>query len=79
MQVHKQLVTQTDYIAKNDILESIRQLNSNLVYLYVKSESKKTAYISKLAISKSPTIFVISSWNFVKISTSWVDNFDKVS
>ena len=45
----------------------------------VKTDSKKTAHIQKLAHNESSTIFVLLSWNLDKISTSWVDNFDQAS
>ena len=40
---------------------------------------KKIAHIQKLAINKSSTIFAQSLWYLVKIVTSWVNHFDKVS
>ena len=45
----------------------------------LKSESIKTAHITKLAITKSSTIFAQSLWNLVKINTSWGNDFDQVS
>ena len=45
----------------------------------LKTDVKKIAHSQKLAINESSTIFVVSSWNLVKISTSWVDNIDQVS
>ena len=40
---------------------------------------KKMTHVPKLAISKRSTIFVRSSWNLVKIITSWGNHFDQVS
>ena len=45
----------------------------------LKTDLKKSAHSQKLAINESSTIFVVSSWNLVKISTSWVDDFNQVS
>ena len=45
----------------------------------LKSGWKKIAHIQKLAIDKSSIIFAQSLWYLVKIVTSWVDHFDKVS
>ena len=46
---------------------------------YLKSGAKKTGHAQKLAINKRSTIFVLSSWNLVKIITSWVNHFHQVS
>ena len=45
----------------------------------VKSGAKKTGHFQKLAINKKSTIFVLSSWNLVKIITSWGNHFHQVS
>ena len=45
----------------------------------IKSESKKTRHVQNLAISKKSIIFVLSSWNFIKVSNSWGSYFDQVS
>ena len=37
----------------------------------VKSEAKNTGHFQKLAINKKSTIFVLSSWNLVKMVTSY--------
>ena len=38
---------------------------------YIKSGSKKIRQVQKMAISKKFTFFVLSSWNSVKMITSW--------
>ena len=45
----------------------------------VKSGSKKIRQVQKLAISKTSTFFVLSSWNLVKMIASWGDYFHQVS
>ena len=37
------------------------------------------AHVQKLAIDKKSTIFVQSSWNLVKMITSWANHFHQVS
>ena len=49
---------------KNHILKDSR---------IMKSESKKMRHVKKLAISKKSTFFALSSWDFVKMITSWDD------
>ena len=44
----------------------------------LKSEAKKRD-TQKLAIDKKSSIFVLSSWNLVKVTTSWDDHFHQVS
>ena len=39
---------------------------------------EKTIHMQKLAISKNSTMFVLSSWNLVKMIISWVNNFHQV-
>ena len=51
---------------------------SSILEFEIKSESIKTAHITKLAITKSSTIFAQSLWNLVKINTSWGNDFDQV-
>ena len=45
----------------------------------LKSGSKKTRHIQKLAISKKSTFFVQSSWKFVKMIISKGNYFHQVS
>ena len=45
----------------------------------LKSKEIKTRHVQKLAINKKSTFFALSSWNFVKMITSWGDYFHKVS
>ena len=40
---------------------------------------KKKAHVERLAISKKSTIFVLSSWNVMKMISSWDDYFHQVS
>ena len=40
---------------------------------------KKTRHVKKLAVNKKSTFFILSSWNLVKIITSWLFPFHKVS
>ena len=45
----------------------------------IKSGSNKVRQVQQLAISKESTYFFLSSWNLVKIITSWGDLFHQVS
>ena len=40
---------------------------------------KRMGHFQKLAINKKSTIFVQSSWNLVKMITSWANHFHQVS
>ena len=46
--------------------------------LDVKYESKKIGLAQKFTIGKKSTIFALSSWNLVKLTTSWGSYFDQV-
>ena len=45
----------------------------------LKSGAKKTGHFQKLVINKKSTIFVLLSWNLVKMITSWGEHFYQVS
>ena len=45
----------------------------------LRSEYEKTAHAQKLANNKESTIFVQSSWNLIKMITSWGNHFHQVS
>ena len=47
--------------------------------MWIKVWTKNMRCIQKLAISKKSTIFVLFSWNFVKMITTWDDYFHQVS
>ena len=50
--------------------------------VWAKKKQKKpttTGHVQKLAINKKSTFFVGSSWNLVKMITSWTDYFHQVS
>ena len=41
------------------------------IFLEIKSETKKRAYIQKLVICKKSSFFVQSSWKFVELIALW--------
>ena len=53
-------------------------MDRNTRWIVVKTEEEKTRHVTKLAVNEKFTFFVLSSKNFVKVSTSWVNHFYKV-
>ena len=63
-------------------MDSIRGKGRDTMWILFKNlegDAWKIGHGSKVAVSKKSIIFVVSSWNFVKVIDSWVDHVDQVS
>ena len=47
--------------------------------LYLEGEQEKSALAQKFAVCKKSTIFLLSSWNLLKIIISWLSEFARIS
>ena len=62
-------------------VSSLYILRNVICHVYFKHKDwvKKRAHIQKLAFSEKSTFFAQSSWNLVKIITTWGNHFHQVS